>query len=52
VLWDRQLTSIYVTDSDVDDFRRNIITILAEFRAAFGITLPSAFCEVDLEGGS
>lgn len=52
VLWDRQQTMIHVTDSDVDDFRRNIITILAEFRAAFGIIRPSAFIEVDMESGS
>jgi len=52
VLWDREQANISVSDSHSDFFIRNMVAILAEMRAAFGITRPSAFCEVDLEGGS
>jgi HK97 family phage major capsid protein len=48
VLWDRQATQIFVTDSHSDYFIRNIIAILAEMRAAFGLIRPSAFCDVSL----
>lgn len=47
-LWDREQASIYVTDSHSDWFVRNIIAILAELRAAFGLIRPSAFCQVAL----
>ena len=43
-MWDREQASIYVTDSHSDWFIRNIIAILAELRAAFGLIRPSAFC--------
>lgn len=46
VLWDRQRVSIYVTDSHSDWFIRNIIAILAEMRAAFGLIRPTAFIDV------
>jgi HK97 family phage major capsid protein len=52
VLWDREMATITATDSHSDFFIRNIIAILAEMRAAFGIIRPSAFVEVDLYGGS
>lgn len=45
-LWVRSGVSVAVTDSDNDDFRRGIITILAEARAAFAVNEPNAFCEV------
>lgn len=48
VLWDRQAATISVSDSHADFFIRNIIAILAELRAAFGITRPAAFVEIDL----
>ncbi|MFD6180063.1 phage major capsid protein [Streptomyces goshikiensis] len=48
VLWDREQASITMTDSHADYFTRNLIAILAEMRAAFGIIQPSAFVEVDL----
>lgn len=41
VLWDREDTSITVTDSHADFFIRNLVAILAEARAAFGIFNPS-----------
>lgn len=52
VLWDREQASITVSDSHSDFFIRNMVAILAEMRAAFGVIRPSAFCEVDLEAGS
>lgn len=48
VLWDRQQTAIYVTDSHSDWFARNILAILAELRAAFGVIRPAAFVLADL----
>lgn len=52
VLWDREQATITATDSHADFFIRNMVAILAEMRAAFGVIRPSAFVEVDLEGGS
>ena len=48
VLWDREQASIQVSDSHSDFFIRNLVAILAELRAAFGILRPSAFVEIDL----
>ncbi|GAA3384489.1 phage major capsid protein [Streptomyces racemochromogenes] len=48
ILWDREQASITVTDTHADFFIRNLVAILAEMRAAFGIIQPSAFVEVDL----
>lgn len=50
VLWDREQASISVSDSHSDFFIRNMIAILAELRAAFGVIRPTAFVEVDLSG--
>lgn len=52
VLWDRQEATISVSDSHEDFFIRNMVAILAEMRAAFGLIRPSAFVELDLEAGS
>lgn len=52
VLWDREAATISVSDSHSDFFIRNMVAILAEMRAAFGIIRPSAFVEVDLDAGS
>jgi hypothetical protein len=41
VLWDREQTSITATDAHADFFIRNLVAILAEARAAFGIFNPS-----------
>lgn len=49
VLWDREQASISVSDSHADFFIRNMVAILAELRAAFGVIRPSAFVEVDLD---
>jgi HK97 family phage major capsid protein len=52
VLWDREQANISVSDSHADFFIRNMVAILAELRAAFGVIRPTAFVEVDLEGAS
>lgn len=43
VLWDREQTSISITDSHADFFIRNLVAVLAEERVAFGVTRPAAF---------
>lgn len=48
ILWDRLQTLISMTNSHADFFVRNLIAILAEMRAAFGIIRPSAFVIADL----
>lgn len=48
VLWDRADASISVSDSHADFFIRNLVAILAEQRAGFGIRRPAALVEIDL----
>lgn len=48
VLWDRMMTQIMVSDSHSDFFIRNMLVILAELRAGFGIIRPAAFVEIAL----
>jgi HK97 family phage major capsid protein len=48
ILWDREQASIQMTDSHLDFFIRNLVVILAEMRAAFGVVQPNAFVEIDL----
>lgn len=52
VLWDREMATIQVSDSHEDFFTRNMVAVLAEMRAAFGVIRPSAFIKVALESGS
>ena len=52
VIWDRERASIQVSDSHEDFFIRNMVAILAEIRAAFGLIRPSAFIEIDMSAGS
>ena len=47
VLWDREQASVTVGTIG-DQFVRNIVTILAEMRAAFGVFRPAAFVRIDL----
>lgn len=47
-LWMREQSQILVSDSHSDFFVRNLIAILAEERAAFGVIRPAAFVEIDL----
>ncbi|MEV0726011.1 phage major capsid protein [Micromonospora purpureochromogenes] len=48
VLWDREQASITVSNSHANFFIRNMVAILAEMRAAFGVLQPSAFVEIDM----
>lgn len=48
VLWDREQATISVSDSHEDFFTRNLVAVLGEARAAFGILRPTAFCIADL----
>jgi len=48
ILWDREQASIVATDTHADFFVRNLVAILAEMRAAFGVIQPSAFVKVAL----
>jgi HK97 family phage major capsid protein len=43
VIWDREQTSVTMTDSHADFFVRNLVAILAEERNAFAVTRPTAF---------
>jgi HK97 family phage major capsid protein len=47
-LWLREGTQIMASDSHEDFFLRNMVAILAEFRAAFGVIAPAAFCQADI----
>lgn len=48
VLWDREQTTVTMTDSHADFFIRNLVAVLAEERLAFGVTRPTAFVALDL----
>jgi HK97 family phage major capsid protein len=50
VLWDRDDASITATDSHADFFTRNLIAILAEARAAFGVLDPALICRTEVTG--
>ncbi len=52
VFWDRERTTISVSDSHSDFFIRNMVAVLAEMRGTLGIIRPSAFVEVELSAGS
>lgn len=48
VLWDRMQATISASNSHSDYFIRNLVAVLAELRAAFGVIRPAAFIEIDL----
>ena len=48
VLWDREQTSVTLSNSHADFFVRNLVAILAEERVAFGVTRPTAFVKTAL----
>lgn len=50
VLWDREEASIAVTDSHADFFVRNLVAILAEARAAFGVLDPALITKATVTG--
>jgi HK97 family phage major capsid protein len=45
-LWVRAGASVRISDSNEDDFIKRMITVLAEFRAAFAVQRAFAFCSV------
>ena len=48
VLWNRMLLNILISDSHADFFTRNLVAVLAEMRAGFGVLRPAAFVEIDM----
>lgn len=46
VLWDRMQAAITMSNSHADFFIRNLVAILAELRAAFGVQYTKAFCTI------
>jgi len=46
VLWEREGITLSVSDSHYDFFTRNLLAILAELRAGFGVLDNQAFCTV------
>lgn len=49
-LWERQGVRILMTDSHASNFTSNILTILAEMRAALSVWRPSVFCKITFNG--
>lgn len=52
ILWDRERATIRISDSPGDFFLRNMVAILAELRAAFGVFRPPAIVRCDLHLGA
>lgn len=52
MLWDREQPTRRITDSHADFFTHNLLAILTELRAAFGVIRPSAIVKVDLHAGA
>lgn len=50
VIWDREQTTVTMSDSHDDFFIRNLVAVLAEERLAFGVTRPTAFVIADIDG--
>lgn len=48
ILWDREDSTLAVSNSHADFFVRNMVAILAEDRYAFGIIQPNAFVTADI----
>lgn len=48
VLWLREAMQVLASDSHMDFFIRNLVALLAEFRAAFGVLAPGAFAGADI----
>jgi HK97 family phage major capsid protein len=48
ILWLREGTQVLASDSHADFFTRNLVAVLAEMRAGFGVPTPGAFAEVAL----
>lgn len=52
MLWDREQATIRMSDGVEDYFVRNLVAILAELRAAFGVFRPPAIVRMDLQAGA
>jgi HK97 family phage major capsid protein len=50
IVWDREDSTLAVSNSHADFFIRNMVAILAEDRYAFGIVQPNAFVIADMSG--
>jgi HK97 family phage major capsid protein len=50
VIWDREDATITATDSHLDFFTRNLVAILAEARAAFGVLDPALIVRTSVQG--
>jgi HK97 family phage major capsid protein len=50
VIWDREEATITATDSHSDFFIRNLVAILAEARAAFGVLDPALIVKASVQG--
>lgn len=48
VVWERMAPTIRISDSHADFFIRNLVAMLVELRAAFGVLYPKAFVEIAL----
>jgi HK97 family phage major capsid protein len=48
MLWDREQTTVRATQGYEDFFMKNLVAILAEMRAAFGVIRPKAFTKADV----
>jgi HK97 family phage major capsid protein len=46
ILWLREGIQVLASDSHSDFFVKNLIAVLAELRAAFGVVRPAAFAQV------
>ena len=46
VLWEREGVTLSMSDSHLDFFTRNLLAVLAEMRAGFGVLDPQGFCSV------
>jgi len=45
ILFDRESVTVEIAFQNEDDFVRNLVTIRAEERVAFAVTVPQAFCK-------
>lgn len=52
MLWDREQPTRRITDSHADFFTHNLLAILTELRAAFGVIRPAAIVKIDLLAGA
>ncbi len=52
ILWDRESATVRMSDGVEDYFVRNLVAILAELRAAFGVFRPPAIVRGDLQAGA